>query len=126
MKSFYVGKKELARKLNSSPSSVSRWSKDVPDFPKPFLISPNKVVWDLREILRYINKRKEVRGFFGHKPKKDKYCQQNSMASLISFSSHAILLGPNGKGFGMTSSFAHLTTVEGLMLSFLATSFLLR
>lgn len=72
MKSFYIGKKELARKLNSSPSSVSRWSKDVPDFPKPFLISPNKVVWDLREILRYINKRKEVRGFFGHKPKKDK------------------------------------------------------
>ena len=72
MKSFYVGKKELARKLNSSPSSVSRWSKDISDFPKPFTLSPNKVVWDLREILRYIEKRKKQRGFFGHKPKKGK------------------------------------------------------
>ena len=70
MKSFYIGKKELARKLNSSPSSVSRWSKDVPDFPKPFLISPNKVVWDLREIENYINEQKKKRGFWGHKPQK--------------------------------------------------------
>ncbi|MDA0915811.1 MAG: AlpA family phage regulatory protein [Proteobacteria bacterium] len=72
MKSFYIGKKELARKLNSSPSSVTRWSKDIPEFPKPFLIGPNKVVWDLREVLRYINNQKKLRGFLGHKPKKKK------------------------------------------------------
>ena len=72
MKSFYIGKKELARKLNSSPSSVTRWSKDIPEFPKPFLIGPNKVVWDLREVLRYINNQKKMRGFLGHKPKKKK------------------------------------------------------
>jgi predicted DNA-binding transcriptional regulator AlpA len=72
MKSFYIGKKELARKLNSSPSSVTRWSKDIPEFPKPFLIGPNKVVWDLREVLRYINNKKKLRGFLGHKPKKKK------------------------------------------------------
>ena len=71
MKSIYIGKKELARKLNSSPSSVSRWSKDIPDFPKPFLMSPNKVVWDLREVLRYIIERKKIRGFLGHKPQRD-------------------------------------------------------
>ncbi|MDA8687539.1 hypothetical protein N9L98_00560 [bacterium] len=72
MKSFYIGKKELARKLNSSPSSVTRWSKDIPEFPKPFLMGPNKVVWDLREVLRYINNQKKLRGFLGHKPKKKK------------------------------------------------------
>ena len=72
MKSFYIGKKELARKLNSSSSSVTRWSKDIPEFPKPFLIGPNKVVWDLREVLRYINNQKKLRGFLGHKPKKKK------------------------------------------------------
>jgi predicted DNA-binding transcriptional regulator AlpA len=72
MKSFYIGKKELARKLNSSPSSVTRWSKDISEFPKPFLIGPNKVVWDLREVLRYINNQKKLRGFLGHKPKKKK------------------------------------------------------
>jgi len=72
MKSFYIGKKELARKLNSSPSSVTRWSKDIPEFPKPFLIGPNKVVWDLREVLRYINNQKKLRWFLGHKPKKKK------------------------------------------------------
>ena len=71
MKSIYIGKKELARKLNSSPSSVSRWSKDISDFPKPFLLSPNKVVWDLREVLRYIIERKKIRGFLGHKPQRD-------------------------------------------------------
>lgn len=72
MKSFYIGKKELARKLNSSPSSVTRWSKDIPEFPKPFLMGPNKVVCDLREVLRYINNQKKLRGFLGHKPKKKK------------------------------------------------------
>ena len=72
MKSFYIGKKELARKLNSSPSSVTRWSKDIPEFPKPFLIGPHKVVWDLSEVLRYINNKKKLRGFLGHKPKKKK------------------------------------------------------
>ena len=72
MKSFYICKKELARKLNSSPSSVTRWSKDISEFPKPFLIGPNKVVWDLREVLRYINNQKKLRGFLGHKPKKKK------------------------------------------------------
>jgi predicted DNA-binding transcriptional regulator AlpA len=72
MKSFYIGKKELARKLNSSPSSVTRWSKDISEFPKPFLIGPNKVVWDLREVLRYINNQKKLRGFLGHKPKRKK------------------------------------------------------
>ena len=72
MKSFYIGKKELARKLNSSPSSVTRWSKDIPEFPKPFLMGPNKFVWDLREVLRYINNQKKLRGFLGHKPKKKK------------------------------------------------------
>ena len=55
MRSIYISKKEVARILNISPSSVTRWSKENPDFPKPFLLGPNKVVWDLREIEHYIN-----------------------------------------------------------------------
>ena len=68
MKSTYISKKEVARILNISSSSVTRWSKENTDFPKPFLLGPNKVVWDLREIEHYINEQKKIRGFLGHKP----------------------------------------------------------
>ena len=68
MKSVFISKKEVARILNISPSSVTRWSKKNPNFPKPFLLGPNKVVWDLREIEGYINEQKKFRGFLGHKP----------------------------------------------------------
>jgi predicted DNA-binding transcriptional regulator AlpA len=70
MGSIYISKKEVARILNISPSSVTRWSKEKPDFPKPFLLGSNKVVWDLREIENYINEQKKKRGFWGHKPQK--------------------------------------------------------
>ena len=68
MKSTYISKKEVARILNISSSSVTRWSKENTDFPKPFLLGPNKVVWDLREIEHYINEQKKIRGFQGHRP----------------------------------------------------------
>lgn len=70
MKSIFISKKEVARILNISSSSVTRWSKDNPDFPKPFLLGPNKVVWDLREIEHYVEEQKKIRGFLGHKPQK--------------------------------------------------------
>ena len=71
-KSIYISKKEVARIFNKSPSTITRWSKEIPEFPKPFLLGPNTVVWDRREIENYINERKKKRGFLGHKPKKDK------------------------------------------------------
>ena len=61
MKSIFISKKEVARMLNISPSSVTRWSKENPDFPKPFLLGPNKVVWDLREIEHYVEEQKKIR-----------------------------------------------------------------
>ncbi|MDB0048538.1 AlpA family phage regulatory protein [Alphaproteobacteria bacterium] len=73
MKSIYISKKEVARILGCSPSSVTRWSKDIPEFPQPFLLGPNKVVWDLSEIENYINEQKKIRGFLGHKPQRDNY-----------------------------------------------------
>ena len=48
MKTIFISKKEVARMLNCSPSSVTRWSKEIPEFPKPFLLGPNKVMWDRR------------------------------------------------------------------------------
>ena len=61
MKSFYIGKKEVARIFNKSASTITRWSKEIPDFPKPFLLGPNTVMWDRREIEDYINERKKIR-----------------------------------------------------------------
>ena len=71
MKPIYISKKEVARMLNCSPSSVTRWSKEIPEFPKPFLLGPNKVMWDRREVEDYINERKKIRGFFDHRPDRD-------------------------------------------------------
>ena len=71
MKSIYISKKEVARILSCSPSSVTRWSKDIPEFPQPFLLGSNKVVWDRREVEDYIDERKKIRGFFGHRPHRD-------------------------------------------------------
>ena len=70
MKSIFISKKEVARILNISPSSVTRWTNENPEFPKPFLLGPNKVVWDLREIEHYVEEQKKIRGFLGHKPQK--------------------------------------------------------
>ena len=71
MQPIYISKKEVARIFNKSASTITRWSKEIPDFPKPFLLGPNKVVWDLREIEHYINEQKKIRGFLGHKPQRD-------------------------------------------------------
>jgi len=69
MKSIYISKKEVARKLNISPSTVVRWSKeDI--IPKPFPLGPNKIAWDENEINEAIENKKKIRGFFGHKPEK--------------------------------------------------------
>ena len=57
IKPIYISKKEVARMLNFSPSSVTRWSKEIPEFPKPFLLGPNTVIWDRIEIENYINER---------------------------------------------------------------------
>ena len=73
-KQRFIQKKEVSRILNISSSTVSRCSKTIDNFPKPFLLGPNKVVWDLVEIENYINERKRIRGFLGHKPER-KQCQ---------------------------------------------------
>ncbi len=71
MKPVYISKKEVARIFNKSASTITRWSKEITDFPKPFLLGPNTVMWDRIEIENYINERKKIRGFHGHKPQRD-------------------------------------------------------
>ena len=34
MKSIYLSKKEVARKLNISSSTVTRWAKEIPNYSK--------------------------------------------------------------------------------------------
>ncbi len=67
-KNRFISKKEVSRILNISSSTVFRWSKNIDNFPKPFLLGPNKVMWDMDEINKYINDQKKIRGFLGHKP----------------------------------------------------------
>ena len=69
MRSIYLSKKEVARKLNISSSTVVRWSKSN-IIPKPFRLGPNKIIWDENEINKSIEEKKKQRGFLGHKPEK--------------------------------------------------------
>ena len=69
MKSIYLSKKDVARKLDISPSTVVRWAK-INIIPKPFPLGPNKIVWDEIELNNAIEERKKHRGFLGHKPEK--------------------------------------------------------
>ena len=61
LKSIYISKKEVARKLNISPSTVVRWSKSS-IIPMPFPLG-NKIVWDENELNEAIEERKKHRVF---------------------------------------------------------------
>ena len=68
-KSDFLSKKEVARKLKISSSTVTRWAKEN-ELPLPFRLGPNKIVWDEKEIDEYILNKKKIRGFLGHKPER--------------------------------------------------------
>ena len=60
-----ITKKAVARKLNISPSTVYRWSKDG-RMPEPISIGPNKTLWIEEEVTNWINDLKNhSRGFGG-------------------------------------------------------------
>ena len=61
--SKFINKKSLARKLNTSPSTIYRWAKNG-YMPKPISIGPNKTLWIEEEIVSWINDLKnKSRGF---------------------------------------------------------------
>ena len=64
-----ISKKEVARILNISESTVSRWAKSG-YIPNPFQLGPNKTNWDIDEIYEWIEQKKKLRGFLGSKPDK--------------------------------------------------------
>ena len=69
MRSIYISKKDVARKLNISPTTVSRWAKKG-IIPMPFKLGPNKTVWVEHEVDKVLEEKKNNRGFLGHNPKK--------------------------------------------------------
>ena len=69
MKSIYLSKKDVARKLNVSPSTVFRWANDG-IIPSPIRLGPNTISWDENELNKALEEKKKDRGFLGHKPKK--------------------------------------------------------
>ena len=62
--SRFIPKKEVARILGVSVSTVIRWSKKGL-LPQPFELGPNKTMYVHDEIEVYIEKAKETRGFHG-------------------------------------------------------------
>ena len=62
MKSIYLSKKEVSRKLNISPSTIVRWSKEQ-IIPLPCMLG-NKVVWDENELNLAIEEMKKTKRFF--------------------------------------------------------------
>ena len=62
--SEFIPRKEVARILGISVSTVFRWSNDG-DLPQPVRLGPNKTMYARDEIEAYIEKVKETRGFHG-------------------------------------------------------------
>lgn len=60
--SNYISKKQVARILGVSTSSVIRWVK-TNNLPKPFKFGSNTLKWDITEIEKWIEERKNKRGF---------------------------------------------------------------
>ena len=77
MKSIYLNKKDVARKLNVSPSTVVRWSKSN-IIPMPFPLGYNKIVWDETEINQAIEEKKKEEVFLDIS-QRNSQCQQNSI-----------------------------------------------
>ena len=64
-KSNFITKKQVARILGVSSSTVFRWASSG-YLPKPFLLGPNRTVWDLDELNKWIDERKKHRGFLSY------------------------------------------------------------
>ena len=62
--SRFIPKKEVARILGISVSTVFRWSNDG-DLPQPVRLGPNKTMYVRSEIDAFKEKVKEERGFHG-------------------------------------------------------------
>ena len=56
----YFLKKELATRYRVSISTIERWVYDK-NLPPPIRIGPNRILWDMQEILDWERSRKESR-----------------------------------------------------------------
>ena len=66
--SILISKKELARILGVSSSTVSRWTRET--FARTISLGPNSTKWVKEEIEQWIEEKKANRGFYGHKPER--------------------------------------------------------
>ena len=60
MKQKYFLKKELAIRYKVSVSTIERWVY-LKNLPPPIRIGPNRILWDMQEILDWERSRKESR-----------------------------------------------------------------
>ena len=47
--------------LSASKSSVWRWVREDPSFPKPFKLGPQLTVWDEMEVLHWLDAKRAAR-----------------------------------------------------------------
>ena len=62
MDKVVIRRKDVARLLDISESTVFRWSKEG-YLPAPFAFGPNRTVWLYSEILEFVEKLQANRGF---------------------------------------------------------------
>ena len=62
MEKLVIRKKDVARLLSISESTVTRWCDDA-QMPLPFVLGSNRTVWLYSEILEHVQKLSTRRGF---------------------------------------------------------------
>ena len=60
MRNKYYLKKELASRYKVSVSTIERWV-HLKNLPPPIRVGPNRILWDIEEILDWEQSRKEDR-----------------------------------------------------------------
>ena len=51
---------KVAEMLDVSPTTVKRWARENPSFPKPFKLSENVTVWDYKEVADWLTAQKST------------------------------------------------------------------
>jgi predicted DNA-binding transcriptional regulator AlpA len=55
-----IDPRQCAKRVGCHPITLYRWMKNIPDFPRPIRISPNRIAFFDDEVTRYIDTRPRV------------------------------------------------------------------
>lgn len=52
---------QVAKFLGTSPTTLWRWVRNIPDFPKPIKLGAGTTVWDEAELIAWVETKKAAR-----------------------------------------------------------------